>query len=127
MKNHLKTLSLAIALAFAMFLLGSPQIAATQTYNSNNATQGTAASLTGLAISASIGGGALAAGACSSGTVTITGAAIGMVVAVTPRTYPGDGTDWKAYVSSTNTVTIDVCAMVAKTPTASIYDVRVVQ
>lgn len=77
--------------------------------------------------SGSIGGNALVAGACSAGTVSITGADTTMVVQTTPVTYPGDGAEWEAYVSSANTVTIKVCAIIALTPTASTYNVRVIQ
>lgn len=76
--------------------------------------------------SASIGGSALLAGACSSGTVSITGATTSMAVVATPATYPGDGSEWAAYVSSANTVTVKVCAIIALTPTASTYNVRVI-
>lgn len=77
--------------------------------------------------SASIGGSALAAGACASGTVSITGAATTMAVQATPATYPGDGIFWHGYVSSAGSVTVKVCASVAATPTASTYNVRVIQ
>ncbi|VWB75866.1 outer membrane autotransporter [Burkholderia lata] len=77
--------------------------------------------------SASIGGSALAAGACSSGTVSITGATSSMVARATPVTYPGDGNLWEAYVSAANTVTVKVCAIVAGTPSASTYNVRILQ
>lgn len=77
--------------------------------------------------SASLGGGALAAGACTSGTVAITGAAVGMDAHATPSTYPGDGSEWAAYVSAANTITVKVCAIIALTPTASVYNVRVLQ
>jgi hypothetical protein len=73
----------------------------------------------------SIGGGALLAGACTSGTMTIAGALPGMGVIVSPNTYPGDGTIWLGYVSSANTVTVKVCAILALTPTASTYGVRI--
>jgi hypothetical protein len=76
---------------------------------------------------ASIGGSALAAGACASGTVNVTGAATTMVASASPVTYPGDGMDWKSYVSSSGVVTVKVCAVTAGTPTASAYNVRVVQ
>ncbi len=76
--------------------------------------------------STSIGGSALLAGACASTTVTVTGAASGMVATATPSTYPGDGNYWLAYVSAANTVTVEVCAAVAGTPTASVYNVRVI-
>jgi hypothetical protein len=73
----------------------------------------------------SIGGGALGAGACTSGTVTITGAATTMSAQASPNTYPGDGIVWNAQVTSANTVTVKVCAITALTPTASTYNVRV--
>jgi len=75
----------------------------------------------------SIGGSALAAGACTSGTVNVTGATTSMAVVATPATYPGDGMAWRPYVSGTGIVTVKVCADVAGTPTASIYNVRVMQ
>lgn len=75
----------------------------------------------------SIGGGALLAGACTSGTVSITSSTTAMAVIATPVTYPGDGIIWHGYVSTNGTVTVKVCAAVAATPTASTYNVRVVQ
>lgn len=75
--------------------------------------------------SASIGGGALLAGACDTDAFTVTGATVGMVVAATPETYPGDGNFWWGYVSMADEVTVGICAAVAGTPTASIYNVRV--
>jgi hypothetical protein len=75
----------------------------------------------------SIGGSALLAGACSSGTATVSGATTAMVSDATPVSYPGDAFFWKAYVSGTNTVTVKVCAAIAGTPTATTYNVRVIQ
>lgn len=75
----------------------------------------------------SIGGGALLAGACTSGTVAVTGATTSMAVVATPVTYPTDGFDWAAYVSTAGTVTVKVCGLIAGTPTASTYNVRVLQ
>jgi hypothetical protein len=75
----------------------------------------------------SIGGSALAAGACSSGTVAVTGATTSMSVVASPATYPGDGNFWEGYVSAAGTVTVKVCASIAATPTASAYNVRVLQ
>lgn len=75
----------------------------------------------------SIGGGALLAGTCTSGTVAITGSTTAMAVVATPVAYPGDGTDWKGYISSAGTATVKVCALVAVTPTATTYNVRVLQ
>lgn len=76
--------------------------------------------------SGSLGGGALAAGACASGTVSITGSTTAMSVVATPVTYPGDAIYWKAYVSAAGTVTVKVCAAIAATPTSSTYNVRVI-
>jgi hypothetical protein len=75
----------------------------------------------------SIGGSALAAGACTSGTVSVTNSTTSMAVIATPATYPGDGIFWHGYVSAAGTVTVKVCATVAATPTASAYNVRVLQ
>lgn len=75
----------------------------------------------------SIGGSALTAGQCTSGTVAITGATTSMGVAIAPSTYPGDGVAWRGYVSSAGTVTVKVCGEVALTPVSSTYNVRVLQ
>jgi hypothetical protein len=75
----------------------------------------------------SIGGGLLTAGSCASGTATITGATTSMTAIADPNTYPGDGNVWSADVTSANTVTVRVCAIVALTPIASTYNVRVIQ
>ncbi|HXI39904.1 MAG TPA: hypothetical protein VNH83_07995, partial [Bryobacteraceae bacterium] len=75
----------------------------------------------------SIGGGLLTVGTCASGTASVTGATTSMAVSASPVTYPGDGNYWVAYVSSSNTVTVKVCATATLTPTASNYNVRVIQ
>lgn len=75
----------------------------------------------------SIGGSALLAGACTSGTVAVTGSTTAMAVVATPVTYPGDGFDWEAFVSAAGTVTVKVCGFIAGTPVASAYNVRVLQ
>jgi hypothetical protein len=79
--------------------------------------------------SASIGGSALDVGACASGTVMVTGATTSMAVVVSPAggAGPGSGFVWKGYVSSAGTVTVQVCAIAAATPTATTYNVRVIQ
>jgi hypothetical protein len=77
--------------------------------------------------SGSIGGSALTVGTCSSTTVTVTGATTGMTVSASPVTYPGDMFFWKAYVSSSNTVTVLVCSTASGTPTSSTYNVRVIR
>ena len=77
----------------------------------------------------SIGGSALTAGTCATGTVTINGATTSMVAEASPVTYPGAAFEWNAYVSAANTVTVSVCTNLAAggTPTASAYNVRVFQ
>ncbi|WP_175777531.1 hypothetical protein [Burkholderia anthina] len=77
--------------------------------------------------SGSIGGSALAAGACTSGTASISGATSSMTVTVSPSANPGAGFDWNGYVSASGTVTVNLCAIAAGTPTATIYNVRVIQ
>jgi hypothetical protein len=84
-------------------------------------------SVTICATSGSIGGGAVLAGACTSGTVSVAGSLTGNTVSVSPNTYPGDGIIWYGYVSANGTVTVKVCAILALTPTASTYNVRVIQ
>ena len=78
-------------------------------------------------VTSSIGGSALAAGACASTTVSATSSTTSMAVVASPVTYPGDGAYWLAYVSAAGTVTVKVCASVAMTPAASGYNVRVIQ
>lgn len=81
-----------------------------------------------LATTASIGGGSLGAGACASTVTAVTGAAVGNTVVATPNTYPGDQFFWKSYISSANNVTTLICnGGSTGTPTASTYNVRVMQ
>jgi hypothetical protein len=77
--------------------------------------------------SVSIGGTLLLAGGCTTTTVTVTGAAIGNAVLVTPQNFPGLGSVWYGYVSTSNTVVVAVCALVALTPTSTTYAIRVLQ
>jgi hypothetical protein len=102
--------------------------------NASNISSGTvnaarlpASSVTLAGTSGSIGGGALIAGQCTSGTATVAGATTSMVALADPNTYPGDGTIWDAQVTSSNTVTTKVCAIIALTPTSSTYNIRVLQ
>jgi hypothetical protein len=78
-------------------------------------------------VSGSLGGSAMTAGQTITIAVTIAGAAVGMVAATSPETYPGDGFVWDAYISAVNTVTVRLTAVLAATPTASMYDIRVIQ
>lgn len=78
-----------------------------------------------------LGGGALLAGACTSGNVTITGAQVGQLVLVAAGADPQSlltlGVSVYGYVSSANTVTVRVCAIAAATPNSVTYSVRVMQ
>lgn len=80
---------------------------------------------------AAIGGSALLAGACAAGTVTVTGAASSMVATASPSADPDStlatGVAIYAFVSAANTVAVRVCAIVAVTPAAVTYNVRVLQ
>jgi hypothetical protein len=78
-------------------------------------------------MTASIGGSALSAGQCASGKASVINAAVSMPVAVSPSTWPGDGFSINGYVSASGTVTVKVCAIVAGTPSATKYNVRVLQ
>ncbi|NIF71922.1 hypothetical protein F3J16_17265 [Burkholderia sp. Ap-962] len=79
------------------------------------------------ATSGSLGGSPLAAGACTSSSVAMAGAAPGMALLATPDAYPGAGYDWHAYVSSAGGVTVELCAIAAGSPVASVYHVRAFQ
>lgn len=75
--------------------------------------------------------GALAAGACNSGTASVTGARSTMAVAVSAVTQPQaddtHGLSISALVSADDTVTVKECALVATTPNATAFNVRVIQ
>lgn len=79
----------------------------------------------------SIGGSALLAGQCAAGTVSVTGATSAMVATASPSSDPDSnlstGVGIYAFVSGSNTVTVRVCAIVAVTPAATTYNVRVLQ
>lgn len=118
-----------ISLFLVACLWSATAIAQVPAVNSGTATypaSGTvASSFSGT--TGSIGGGLLTAGTCASGTVAVVGATTAMTVSVSPNTYPGDGTLFFGYVSTNGTVTVKACAVVALTPGASTYNVRVTQ
>jgi len=90
----------------------------------------TLGSITALAgTTGSIGGAALTPGQCASGTVAVAGATTSMVVVASPSggISPGSGFVWQAYVNAPGSVTVQVCALVAGTPAATPYNVRVIQ
>lgn len=102
---------------------GSPAAPIALTVAQTNTLLGLSPVLTGT--TGSLGGGALLAGACAAVTVSVANSTTAMAVVATPVTYPGDGATWLAYVSTAGTVTVKVCAVIALTPTASAYNVRV--
>ena len=81
------------------------------------------------ATTGSIGGSALGAGACASGTATLTGVSTAMTETTTPAADPGAGFTWQAFMSATDTVTVRVCNFTAGslTPTAEAYNVRAIK
>lgn len=103
------------------------------TWNASGVIQDSGASpyavpLTGT--TSSIGGSLLAAGACASGTATISGATTSMIAmaqASDGSNISGLGADVSAVVTASNTVTVNVCALVLLTPPAKTYNVRVIQ
>ena len=80
-------------------------------------------------VTGSIGGSLLAAGACTGGTATVTGATTSMAASASPVADPdpalSTGVVWDAFVSSANTVTVRVCGLAAVTPNATTYQVAV--
>jgi hypothetical protein len=78
---------------------------------------------------ASIGGSSLAAGVCATGTASVSGSTTSMTADASPAADPGTGFTWNAFVSAAGTVTVRVCNVSggALTPTASAYNVRVIQ
>ena len=76
-----------------------------------------------------IGGTALTAGTCASGTASVAGAAVGtpVLVSASDGSLPSGLTLLSAAVTAANTVSVQVCAVSAMTPTAVSYTVRVVQ
>lgn len=126
LKRKKKMKKIIVVLALLACSLVGAQVPAVNSGTTTYPTSGTiTAILTGT--TASIGGGALLAGACASGTVAVTNSTTSMTVTVTPNTYPGDGTLFYGYVSTNGTVTVKACAIIALTPTSSTYNVRVVQ
>jgi hypothetical protein len=78
-------------------------------------------------VSPTMGGRALSAGRCATALLDLPGTTTAMAVDVSPVIYPGDGFYWRGYVSAAGTVTVKVCAVVAGSPIASAYNVRVIQ
>jgi hypothetical protein len=111
-------------------LTGAPTASRTATFPDASGTVAFTNQLPLSGATSSIGGSSLAAGACTTGAASVTGATTSMaVVPPTPQTYPGDQFEWSGYVSSSGTVTVRVCnrSTSSATPTASVYNVRVIQ
>jgi hypothetical protein len=108
---------------------GSFSAARTQNFQDTSGTIALTAQLPLTGTTSSIGGSALAAGICTTGTASVTSAANSMAVAVSPTADPGTGFTWGAWVSASNTVTVRVCNIsgASATPTATAYNVRVSQ
>lgn len=81
--------------------------------------------------SSSFGGSSLSAHACTTTTVSIPGATTSMGVTVTPQGNPSSSGyfNWYGYVSATGTVTVELCNQYTSsaTPTAELYNVRVIE
>ena len=77
-------------------------------------------------VTASLGGSALLAGACSSVTSTIDSTVTSSTAAfvTTPQNYPGVGAYWSSYLSAPSVLTTQVCEPVAATPTATAYNIK---
>jgi Pectate lyase superfamily protein len=108
---------------------GSFSAARTQNFQDISGTIALTSQLPLSGTTSSIGGSALAAGICTTGTASVTGVSTAMAVAVSPAADPGTGFTWNAWVSSTTTVTVRVCNIsgASATPTATAYNVRVSQ
>lgn len=82
-----------------------------------------------LRATVSVTGTSLVAGACDSNTVTVTGATTtsgpDSAVNAVPQGSVGNGFYIKSRVSAANTVLVEVCAVVAGTPTTQVFNVTV--
>jgi hypothetical protein len=108
---------------------GAPTADRTVTFQDTAGTVALTSQLPFSGTTSSIGGGSLTAGACTSGTASVTGATTSMVADTSPAADPGAGFTWNAFVSSGGTVTVRVCNVsgATATPTAAAYNVRVIQ
>lgn len=78
--------------------------------------------------SASIGGSLMVAGTPVTGTITVAGSVVGMGCLASPTSSSAliTGTWVDCYVSSANTVTLRLISVLATTPAAQTYNVRVI-
>jgi len=110
-------------------LTGAPTSFRSQTFQDASGTIALTSQLPLTGTTGSVGGSALAAGACTTGTASVTGTTTSMAVAVSPASDPGTGFTWTAWVSAAGTVTARVCNVsgASATPTAVAYNVRAIQ
>ena len=110
-------------------LTGAPTAFRSQTFQDASGTIALTSQLPLTGTTSSIGGSALAAGACTTGTASVTGTTTSMAVAVSPASDPGTGFTWTAWVSTAGTVTARVCNVsgASATPAAVAYNVRAIQ
>ena len=108
---------------------GSFAAARTQNFQDASGTISLTSQLPLSGTTSSIGGSALAAGICTTGTASVTSATNYMAVAASPVADPGTGFTWGAWISAANTVTVRVCNIsgASATPTSTAYNVRVSQ
>lgn len=80
------------------------------------------------AVSPTIGPFTVGAGGCLTQNVTVTGAVpTGNTANASPRTFPGNGITWQAFIPANDTVTVKVCNPIAGVIGGSIYDITVQQ
>jgi hypothetical protein len=77
----------------------------------------------------SIGGGALGAGACSSATTTVDSTISSSTAKfiTTPRNDPGPGNYAYSFLSAASLITTRVCAVIAETPSSTVYNVGIIK
>jgi hypothetical protein len=129
---HLKTFTVPITTSSLIIstLTSGPPFSVLSTAPVTNLTSQFAQGLIFTGTTGSIGGSPLNAGQCTSGTATVPGALTSMTAVASPSSNPladaNHGLAIWAYVSATNTVTVEVCAIIAQTtPTQTTYNVRV--
>lgn len=76
--------------------------------------------------SASVSATAPSSVGCNDTTVTVTGANTSMAVSVSPQSSPGANVAWSGFVSAASTVDIRLCTLVAFTPSAVTYNIRLI-
>jgi hypothetical protein len=79
-----------------------------------------------LPIAATVSATAPSSVGCSDTTVSVAGATTSMAVSVSPQSSPGTNVTWAAFVSSAGTVDLRLCTLVAFTPSAATYNLRVI-